>query len=162
MQKQFFCEPAREPHLQLALDPHRRDVLVRYEESDYHSCRPRARAYYLFANLKPAERRQKPDFVDARRIERLPGIPVFAPEANGGGAPLPELYAIAAPNSPDFRLLSRDRVIGEFALPVYKDGYRQMQKALLSPFAVGADATAMGGVLGLFWLYGMAEDSAGR
>jgi hypothetical protein len=151
-----YREPWSPPNLHLAFDEQRKDVLVRYDEGNDRSKHPTPRAYFLFQNLKRNESRRKPAFVDASRATALKPVEIFAPEQMPENAAALELYAVAARGAPNFKLLSRGHELGEFSLPVYKDGIWQTQKAMLMPLAVGADATVVGGFLGLLWLYASA------
>ena len=149
---QAFCEPWNPPHLQLAFDEARKDVLVRYDEGNDRAKRPTPRAYFLFQNLNRIETKRKPLFVDADLAAGLKPVEVFAREQVPDNAGTLEFYAVAARDSSDFKLFSRSREVGEFHLPVYKDGVWQTRKAMLMPLAIGADATVVGGLLGVLWL----------
>lgn len=150
-----FREPWNPPHLQLAFDETSKDVLVRYDEGNDRAKHPTPRAYFLFHNLNRIETRRRPLFVDPRLAAGLKPIEVFAREQVPDNATALALYAIAACDSSDFKLFSRGREVGEFHLPVYKDGVWQTRKAMLMPLAIGADATIVGGVLALWYLDGI-------
>lgn len=68
-----------------------------------------------------------------------------------GTATAAELCAVVAPNGQDFTLYSGARKMGDHELPVYRDASGRTQQVLLTPLAVAADLTIVGGVLAV-WL----------
>ncbi len=155
-QQDAFREPWPQPHLQLAFNRDRKDVLVGYDELNDRSDERRPRAYFLFENERRIEAKHKPTFVNPTLMATLPAVPVFASNAPQTEAANQEFYAVATTNSTSFKLFSKDKELGEFYLPAYKDGVWLTQKALLMPLAVGADATIVGGVIGvMFWPNGL-------
>ena len=151
-QQDAFREPWPEPHLQLTFDQDRKDVLVGYDELNDRSDQRRPRAYYLFQNEKRIMAKRKPAFVDPAKMVKFPPVSVFSGLQPVAMTTNLELVAVTATNNASFKLYSKGKPLGEFFLPVYKDGVWQAQKALLMPLAVGADATVVGGVLGVVWL----------
>jgi hypothetical protein len=151
-QQQAFREPSSPPNLRLTFDRNRNDVLVTYDETNDRATRPRLRAYFLFQNLKRVESQHKPTFVDPTIAASLSPLQMVGLEPLSPTETDLELCAVVAANEMSFKLFSKGRQLGEFYLPVYKDGVWQTQKALLMPLAVGADATIVGGVLGMYWI----------
>ncbi len=129
-----------------------------YDEMN-NSDKPKPRAYYLFQNEKLIENRRKPAFVSPDKAGTLSPIPVYKTESEIENPTNLELYAVSSTNNTSFKLLSKNKNIGEFYLPVYKDGMYQMKKAFLLPLAVGADATIVGGYIAVQCLPGLAGTS---
>jgi hypothetical protein len=122
------------------------DVLVVYDEAYEGSDRIRRRACFLEANTRRIEAWRKPRFVmpAAARYGML--IPVLP--AAGDSAPPPTAEALHAVVSTDhrfFTLHSGERNPGTFMLPVYPDASGRVKLVLLTPLALVADATTVGG-----------------
>ncbi|HEU6449071.1 MAG TPA: hypothetical protein VFV23_11600 [Verrucomicrobiae bacterium] len=66
-------------------------------------------------------------------------------------------YAIYS-NGQSFTLYSSDDEIGSYDLPIYNDGWGKYEKAVFTPISVTADLTIVCGIIGYFYLQGVAED----
>jgi hypothetical protein len=137
--------------LALAFDASRHDVRVTYDELTEESGKQQRRAYFLFQNEKRTAAKKKPMFVEPTSDADLVALPIFPTAAEALSATNLDMCAVAVTNRPTFELFSKGRKLGEFHLPVYKNGVWEARKALLLPLAVGADATVVGGWLAVLW-----------
>ncbi len=145
-----FHEPAVPPNLRLFESESKHDILVQYDEWHDVSEKLRARTYWLGQDIKPFSNPHKPAFVSSRAAKGLSPIPIhdssgFAAKENVG------LAAVMVWNPTGFTLYSGDRVLGDFALPVYEVGLARTKKTLLTPLAVTADAGIVAGYLFLMY-----------
>ena len=144
-----FHEPGTPPNLQLFHSGQQEAVLVQYNETREGDDSVRRRAYWLEPGSEPARNPHKPSFVSVKTARRLSPIPVVdsldaAPFAHAG------LYAVVATNGVDFSLRSGERNIGSYELPVYEDASGRMKQLLLTPPAVAADLTIIGGIIAAY------------
>jgi hypothetical protein len=148
-----FREPAAPPNLRLFESEQRQDILVQYDEWLDMSEKLRVRAYWLGQGHQPFSNPHKPAFVSAHAARGLPPIPIydtsaFLAQTNVG------LAAVMVWNPSGFTLYSGDRVLGEYALPVYEVGLAKTKKVLLTPLAVAVDA---GLIAGYFYLLAYSD-----
>lgn len=140
-----FHEPATPAHVQLFGSKHKGDVLVAYDEAREGDDSVRRRAYWLRENQERVQARKKPKFVRPERNGGLIEIhPVTAPP-NGVGEP--ERCAVVSTNGQGFTLYTEGKSAGVYELPVYADASGRVKQVALTPIAVAADATIVGGYL---------------
>ena len=147
-------EPAANPRLQLFDASRQKDFLVVYDEYSERHDSTRTRAYLLNQSEKRVAQGRKPHFVRAQRSRELPPIPVWQtlPVANTNFAPA--VYAVISTNKQSFTIYSSERRTNH-DLPVYNDGWGRTDRIALTPVAVVADLTIIGGFLFLeFWAVG--------
>lgn len=143
-------EPAGDPNLRLFRAERQKDVLVVYDEYSERREAIQARAFFLYQNQARLQPRGHPHFVDLDAARGLPPVPLFfSTPANP-----PELYGvITQTNRGSFAVVSAGRRTGPYVLPMYADGWGRVEKIAWTPFAVTADVTIVGGVLGCLWIY---------
>ena len=146
-----YREPASQPNLRLFHSAQRQDVLVEYDETRDTDETIRRRAYWLDRNATRLRDRSKPRFVSVKEAEKLTAIPIVAP-ADAAVAPAGGLYAMASTNVQAFILNSGGKDLGSYELPVYRDASGRTMQVLLTPLAVAADLTIVGGVLAVLAL----------
>jgi hypothetical protein len=146
-------EPAADPKLQLFDASQQKDFLVVYDEYSERHDSTRTRAYFLNQNEKRVEQGQKPWFVGAQLSRELPPVPVLSalPLANTNSPP--PIFAIVSTNRQSFTIY-RDEQRANHDLPVYNDGWGRTDRIALTPVAMAADLTIVGGCLGYVWLQG--------
>ena len=141
-----YHEPATPPNIQVFYSRQSDDLLVRYDEVREGNESVKRRAYWLGRNGEPVRNPHKPRFVRMEAVHGLTPIPVLDTATN-----LPPLetglYAVVSTNAQDFTLHSREKTLGSYELPVYPDASGRVKQVLLTPFAVVADLTIVGGVL---------------
>jgi hypothetical protein len=151
-------EPADNSRLQLFDARRQKDFLVVYDEHSERHDSTRARAYFLNQNEKRVEQGRKPHFVSAQRSRELPPIPVMqtSPLVNTNFSPT--VYAVISTNKQSFTIYSSEQRANH-DLPVYNDGWGRTDRIALTPVAVVADLTIVGGFLFLeFWSVGGLND----
>ena len=144
-------EPADNSKLQLFDADQQKDFLVIYEEFSERHDSTRTRAFFLNRNEKRVEQGRKPHFVSAQRSRDLSPIPVqqTLPLSNTNFPPT--VYAVISTNTQSFTIYSSERRTNH-DLPVYNDGWGRIDRIALTPVAVVADLTIIGGCLGYMWL----------
>ena len=148
-------QPADKTNLRLYEKPNRKDLLVVYDEYKERSGATHTRAYWLNKNEEHLEQRRTPYFVSTNCAFRLTAVPVLeTPPANRPA----ELYALFVANEQSFTLYSDHGEISCYQLPQYNDGKGKVEKAVLTPLAITADLTIVGGILGYAYLQGLAND----
>ena len=147
-----FNQPADEPHLQLFEWPPQSDLLAVYNEYSERSDAIRTRAYFVGQNQKRVEQRRRPRFVSIKRLHDLTPVPVCITTNSP-----PAFFALLATNHQSFTLYSGAHSVGSHELPVYNDGKARLARIALTPVAVAADLTIVGGVVGYWVLVGLAE-----
>ena len=150
-----FSEPAPAPRLRLYHSAAEKDVLVVYDEISERDHAVKERAYFLYRNADRIEQRRRPRFVDAGLAKHFAPLPIALTPAPPPGLPPAGLYAVASTNRPAFALWSEGRSISSHELPVFLDRSGRVTQVLLTPVAVVADATVVGGVIFFFaWAKG--------
>jgi len=150
-------EPANNINLRLFEAKLQNDLLVVYDEYSERSDKIHTRAYWLNENETLVNQRLAPHFVNTNLMHNLPYLPVFYTSVSSETNLTQVLYAIVATNQQSFALYSGNRQINSYDLPVYNDGRGQVEKIALTPIAVLADLTIIGGYIGVLGLYGLAE-----
>jgi hypothetical protein len=142
-------EPAGDPNLRVFRDERKNDLLVSYEEfSDRHETN-RARAFFLYKNQNRLQSQYRPHFVNLDTSRGLTPVPLFFSTPTNP----PDLYcAVTETNRANFMIFSAGRQLGPYTLPMYDDGWGQVERIAWTPFAVTADLTIIGGYLGCVWI----------
>jgi hypothetical protein len=151
-------EPDDNSRLQLLDASRQKDFLVVYDEYSERHDSTRTRAYFLNQNEKRVEQGRKPHFVSAQLSRELPLVPVLQtlPLANTNF--LPTVYAVISTNKQSFTIYSSEQRTNH-DMPVYNDGWGRTDRIALTPVAVVADLTIVGGFLFLeFWSVGGLND----
>jgi hypothetical protein len=149
-------EPADKPNLRLFDAKRHDDLLVVYDEYSERSNGIRTRAYWLNQNQTRVDQRRAPHFASPGLMQKLSPVPVFYAtpgETNWTFA----FYAVVETNRQSFTLYCNNGNISRHDLPTYNDGKGRVEKIALTPVAVTADLTIIGGYLGVWFLYGLAE-----
>jgi hypothetical protein len=147
-------EPADNPRLQLFDASRQKDFLVVYDEYSERHDSTRTRAYLLNQSEKRVEQGRKPHFVSAQRSRELPPIPVLQTLPLANTSFLPTVYAVISTNKQSFTIYSSGQRTNH-DMPVYNDGWGRTDRIALTPVAVVADLTIVGGFLFLeFWAEG--------
>ncbi|HEV2436281.1 MAG TPA: hypothetical protein VG077_09810 [Verrucomicrobiae bacterium] len=149
-------EPADNSRLQLFDAGQHKDFLVIYEEYSERHDSTRTRAYFLNRNEKRIKQGRKPHFVSARWSHQLPPVPVSQTQLESGTNFPQTNYALISTNTQSFTIYSGRQKI-DYSLPVYNDGRGQIYRVALTPVAVTVDLTIVGGLLGCWFIYGLAE-----
>jgi len=149
-------EPANPLNLHLFDAKQKNDLLVVYDEYSERSDKIRTRAYWLNENQARVDQRRAPHFVNTNLLRDLPVVPVFYSTSSETNSAL-TLYAVVATNQQSFMLYSGNHEIGSHDLPFYNDGKGRVEKIALTPVAVTADLTIVGGYLGVLYLYELGE-----
>ena len=152
-------EPAANPGLHLFDASRQKDFLVVYDEYSERHNSTRTRAYFLSQSQKRVEQGRKPHFVSAHLSRELPPIPVWQTSSQSDKIFPPAIYAIISTNKQSFTIYSNNQRANH-DLPVYNDGWGQTDRIALTPLAVTADLTIVGGALALICWEGLAESNA--
>ena len=136
-------QPADNAHLQLFQTPDQKNFLVVYDEYSERYDSVHTRAYLLNQNQKRINDRQAPYFANTNLVHGLKAVPVFSSPVVPG-ADLPSLFAVEGHES--FTLYENANT-NAYDLPVYNDGRGTFYRVALTPPAVIADVTIIGGVL---------------
>jgi hypothetical protein len=147
-----FKEPAQNPDLHLYQSWQRKDILVVYNEHSERRNTVRRRAYWLNQNQCRVEKQDAPIFARKQSFRHVTCVPVFystpvKTDVNRG------FYAMCDTNQQSFTIFSGNREIGSYDFPVYNDGWGNVEKVALTPFAVSADAAIVGVCAGIICLY---------
>jgi hypothetical protein len=135
-----FHQPAKPSNLELFKGQQQR-VLVVYDEENEETGNRRRRAYWAEANALPPENPFRPEYVAIKRKERLAAIPI-------GAAPtLNDFSAVATNDTRAFVLYREGRELAVYDLPVYEDRSARTKQVALTPLAIVADITIVGGIL---------------
>jgi hypothetical protein len=149
-------EPADNANLCLFAASRNNDFIAVYDEySERHDSIHR-RSYLVNQNQKRVESGSKPHFVSARRACELPPVPIFQTPPEPGATIPPALYAVISTNKQSFAIYSGKEKTN-YSLAVYNDGRGQIYRIALTPVAVTADLAIVGGFLGCWFIYGLAE-----
>jgi hypothetical protein len=151
-------EPAANHGLQLFDASRNNDFLVVYDEYSERHDATRVRAYFLNQNETRVEQGRKPCFVSTQLSRDLPPVPVMPALPLADTNFLPALYAVISTNKQSFTIYSGNGRTSH-DLPVYNDGWGRADRIALTPVAVVADLTIVGGFLFLeCWSEGGLDD----
>jgi hypothetical protein len=154
-------EPANSVNLRLFDAKRQNDLLVVYDEYSERNDAIRTRAYWLNENEARVSQRRAPHFANTNLMCDLQFVPVFYGPTSSKTNLTHAFYAVVATNEQSFTLYSGNREMNSYDLPVYNDGRGRVEKIALTPVAVTADLTIVGGYLGCVWIYGMGGGSGG-
>ena len=139
-----FHQPAKPSNLEL-FKGQQQKVLVVYDEENEETGKRRRKAYWAETNAPPPENPFRPEYVATKRKRRLAVIPT-------GAAPGPNDYSAVATNDTRAFILYRDgKQLAVYDLPVYEDRSARTKQIALTPVAVVADITIVGGILFFYW-----------
>ena len=153
-----YGEPSPKANLALAWSDRRRDVFVEYDEIAPRSGKLVRRAYWLKENESHAKPVAKPKFVETH-AENLTPLNVHS-SAPKEAPPPDERYAVAEHGGRHFRLYGIEGDNSDVHyLPVYCVDSGRWIQVLLTPPAVIADSTVIGGILFLYVAPGLGSFS---
>ena len=141
--------PADNPGLRLFRDEGRDDLLVMYDEFSERHEATQTRAFFLNQNKKLLAQQALPHFVNVNSFCNLTPVPMFSLAPTNSTEPF---YAITATNGARFDIFSGGRASSSNVLPTYNDGSGQWKRIALTPVAVVADLTIIGGAVGCWWI----------
>jgi hypothetical protein len=148
----FACShwPANPPNLRLFYSDPAHDLLAEYDEVTDASARVQRRAYWLEPNAAAIEAGREPQFLASTNAQGLAAIPVTGNPAYGALPGYRGLYAVVSTNGRSFYLYSGQKELGCYGLPAYlTTSGQRVKQVLLTPLAVAADATVVGGGVAL-------------
>jgi len=147
-----FHEPAVPPNLRLFRSSQSQDLLVEYDEwlDSGRACH--RRAYWLEKNMERVHGRRKPTFVSLDTQQGLVPVPILESRDVSASVSADSLYAIASTDGQAFTLFSGSKRIDDYELPVYEDASGRAKQVLLTPPAVVADVTIVGGIIAVFYM----------
>jgi hypothetical protein len=162
-----FHEPADPANIQLFYSSQIKDVFVAYDEKIDHKGATRRRAYWLEHNQSKEGTERRPHFVSLKQGQGLPPIPVFESMEKADSSPGIGIFALTT-NSFEFRLyansenqtngaLAKATLLGDYELPTYYDSSGRRRKIMLTPPAVIADLSIIGGCAALIAAYAYAQ-----
>jgi hypothetical protein len=149
-------EPASNLNLRLFDAKQQNDLLVVYDEYSERNDEIHTRAYWLNENQAQVDQRRAPHFASPGLMRHLPPVPVFYSTPGETNWTFAQ-YAVVETNRQSFTLYSNNGKISRHDLPTYNDGRGRVEKIALTPVAVTADLTIVGGYLGVWCLYGLAQ-----
>ena len=147
-----FHEPATPSNLRLFQSYPRGDVLVEYDEWRDGDESIRRRAYWLESNNARVQARCKPRFVSIEQASALTPLPAIESPSVPAGAAVEGQHAVISAQGRGFVLYSADQKVGDYELPVYRDASGRVLQVVLTPIAVAADLTIVGGYL-FVWIW---------
>ena len=140
-----FNEPAPEAHLQLSQSVQPNEVLVQYDEARENNDAVQRRAYFLFRNEPQIKAGRKPNFVNPCKTAGMKPVPLVYGDLLSTNVPAMDgNYASASTNGHRFTLHLEGRKLGPYELPVYERRSGQVQRTVLTPFAVAGDVVMVG------------------
>lgn len=148
-------EPAPNPNLRLFANDQMDDLLVVYDEFSERRSSTHTRAFFLKPNQTSLAQHTRPHFVNSGTAQNLPPVPVLSAMPL---VPPESLYAVAITNSAAFTVFFDEYELGSYELPVYNDRVGRAERIALTPVTVTMDATIIGGVLGITYLYATAGE----
>lgn len=162
-----FHEPAEPANLQLFYSSQLHDVLVEYDERVGHKGVTRRRAYWVEQNQTKEGKERSPHFVSLKEGEGLSPIPVLESIEKADSSPNIGLVALST-NSFGFQLyginenqnsgnLVKATMLGDHELPAYYDDSGRRRKIMLTPPAVVADLSIIGGCAAIIAAYAYAQ-----
>lgn len=167
-----FHEPAEPANIQLFYCSQLHDVLVEYDEKVDNKGAARRRAYWLERNQTKEGKERRLRFVSLDQGQGLRPIPVFESRERADSSPTIGLFAVTT-NSFGFQLygVSENQnngsratatLLGDHELPAYYDDSGRRRKIMLTPPALVADLSIIGGCAALIAAYAYAQSAAGR
>jgi hypothetical protein len=167
-----FHEPANPANVQLFYSSQLQDVLVGYDEKVGDKGASQRRAYWLEQNQAKEGKEERPHFVSLSHAEGLQPIPIAASLEKTDPLRSIGLFAITT-NSFGFQLygtrentnnasLANATMLGDHELPAYYDDSGRRRKIMLTPPAVLADLSIVGGIAAVIAAYAYAQSQANR
>jgi len=144
-----FHEPATPSNLLLFESSQRGAVLVEYDEWRDGDDLSRRRAYWLDQNTARLQAGRKPRFIRARRDADLSPLPAVEAPTH---VEVPGAHQHSIISNQAFVLYSGENKIGAYELPVYADASGRVKQIAITPIAVAADLTIVGGFL-FVWVW---------
>jgi len=147
-------EPATEA-LRLYRDEVKKDFLVVYQEHSEGGSTFHERAYFLAENKARISNNQRPRFVDPGTTRGLREIPVLPDDKTPAPPDATWFGRLDINHRGRFAVYSGGIQIYEEQLPIYGAPSNRAKRILLTPLAVTADATVVGGAIFLWaWAHG--------
>ena len=147
-----FHEPGTPANLRLFQADRSGDVLVEYDEWRDGDESIRRRAYWLESNNARVQARCKPRFVSIEQASALTPLPAIESPSVPASAAVEGQHAVISAHGRAFVLYSADQKVGDYELPVYRDASGRVLQVVLTPIAVAADLTIVGGYL-FVWIW---------
>jgi hypothetical protein len=165
-----FHEPAEPANIQLLYSSQTHDVLVEYDEKVGHKGHTRRRAYWLEQNQAKEGTEKHPHFVSLKQGQGLSPIPVIESLEKTNASANFGLFELST-NSFGFQLYASNEnqsneslvaatLLGFHELPAYYDSAGRRRKIMLTPPAVVADLSIIGGCAAILAAYVYAESGA--
>lgn len=149
-------EPAVNPNLRLFHDREKDDFLVVYNEYSDRHYTIKARAFFLYQNLKPLTTHGRPYFVSPNTACSLTPVNVFFLMPTNRPD---QFFGITTNNGGNFAIYHGCRELGSYSLPFYNDGIGRMERIAWTPLTVVADLTIIGGVVVIICWEGLAQSN---
>ena len=154
-----FHEPSLPNNLALFEAAGCKEIIVQYDELSPWRDRVTMRTYLLHENCPRIQARHKPHFVPATITTNATAIPMFPSiDAVANLSATNAIFAVA-PTPGNFFTVFRTGANpdGPYQLPGYRGPTGNLKLIGLTPLAVTADASIVGGVLGYWILSGLAR-----
>lgn len=140
--------PADPPNLRLYYSEPVRDVLAEYDEASEGTTTIQRRAYWLEPNALAIAGGRQPRFISITNATGLGVVPVTNSLAGPPPSAYRGLYAVVSTNGQSFSLCLGQKEPTVHGLPVYfTSSGQRVKQVLLTPLAVAADVTVVGGVV---------------
>jgi len=146
-------KPANNAHVQLFDARRQKDFLVIYKEYSELNGSICTRAYYLNQDQHLVEQGKQPHFVSTNLAQKLPQVAVFETLPASGTKFSQPFFCVYSTNTQSLIIYSNDWKMGSYDLPIYNDRISRTAQIALTPVAVVADLTIVGGCLGCLWFY---------
>jgi hypothetical protein len=116
-----------------------KDIMVRYSEERDRDFIAKRRAYLLHQNEALIAAGKRPDFVNAKKADKLVPIPMLSSAETNSAIYAQSLHGVMAADGQHFTLSLDGRESGPYALPSYITGDRRAARLVLTPAAVVGD-----------------------
>ena len=140
-----FREPAAPPKLELFRSVEEGRVLVVYDEEADDGGGRKRRAFWADLSVQPPDNPNRPQFVGTELGNGLERVPVVE-EAEQKD------FSAVMSGARRFMLFQDGQEVWLYRLPVYEDGSGRIKQVALTPLAIVADITVVGGVLAYYWI----------
>lgn len=152
-------EPDLDADVRLYEAGQQKDLLVVYDEYSERTDSVRPRAYFLDAERNRIRRGKQPHFVSTNLAGQFSPLPVYRVLPETSAVSSPPLYALYSTNTQSFTIYSNGAGMSSHRLPVYGDPVTRVERIALTPLAVTADLTIVGGLVFLWgWSQGCCND----
>ena len=154
-----FHEPSVPSNLALFGSFGTKEIIVQYDESSPWRDRVTRRTYLLQENWRLIQARRKPRFAPATITTNAAPIPIFSGiDAAANSAASNAIFAVAPTPGNLFTIFRTGAdPDGPYQLPGYRGPTGNLKLIALTPLAVTADASIVGGVAGYWFLSGVAR-----